>query len=80
MSHSMNSSRKRNRLSGRKISFDIPDKNEAPLPIDENQVRCALCSTNKGTHKNVYRCFHHKRAFCANSTRNCFDNYHNNTL
>ena len=80
MSPSMNSNRKRNRSSGRKISFDIPDKNEPHLPIVGNQARCALCSTNKGTYKAVYHYSHCKRAFCMNSTRNCFYNYHNNIL
>ena len=80
VSPSMNSNRKRNRSSGRKISFDIPDKNEPHLPIVGNQARCALCSTNKGTYKTVYHCSHCKRAFCMNSTRNCFYNYHNNIL
>jgi hypothetical protein len=47
MSPSINSNRKRNRSSGRIISFDTPNNNESHLPIVGNQVRCALCSTNK---------------------------------
>jgi len=72
MSPSINSNRKRNRYSGRIISFDTPNNNESHLPIVGNQARCALCSTNKGTHKTVHHCSHCKRAFCMNSKRNFF--------
>ena len=73
---SKNSSRKKNRASGRKISFNAPDNTESHLPIISGRARCAMCSTKKDVHVSIYHCSHCKRAFCMNQNRNCFLDYH----
>lgn len=79
-SPSINANRKRNKLSGRKIQFDMPNKNEPHLPVVGTRGRCAFCSTDNNEYRSFYHCSHCNRAFCMNSKRNCFYKYHKNIL
>ena len=80
ISPAINSNRKRNKLSGRKIQFGLPNKNEPHLPIVGASGTCAICSTDKNQYRSSYHCSHCNRAFCMNSKRNCFYKYHKNLL
>ena len=72
--------KKNKKLSGRKLQFDMPNKNEPHLTIFGAQRRCAFCSTDNNNNRSHYHCSHCNRAFCITSTRNCFYKYHKRML
>jgi hypothetical protein len=76
LSNPKNSSRKKNKASGRKISLNSTVNTGPHLPIIGGRGRCAFCSTNDNTHVSIHHCSHCMRAFCVNKDRNCFFEYH----